>query len=171
MAFAKERERERAKRNAKSAKGLCGLCVRILCDLCVEEEEVGGCLNESRSADGIPSLIDSGEKQTDNSKTKEAMSFRDAPLFDILLLNPTGLSGVVAKMAMSYKKLWKQLIDRDMTRGDLHRVSGVALSTFTKMSNGECVATNVIERICKALNCDVGDIMEVVPGKETGAEK
>ena len=116
-------------------------------------------------------MIDSGEKPTDNSKTKEAMSFRDAPLFDILSFNPTGLSGVVAKMAMSYKKLWKQLIDRDMTRGDLHRVSGVALSTFTKMSNGECVATNVIERICKALNCDVGDIMEVVPGKETGAAK
>ena len=89
-------------------------------------------------------MIDSGEKQTDNSKIKEAMSFRDVPLFDILLLNPTGLSGVVAKMAMSYKKL---------------------------MSNGECVATNVIERICKALNCDVGDIMEVVPGKETGAAK
>ena len=170
MAFVKERERERAKRNAKNAKGLCDLCVKNLCGLCVEEE-LGGCLNESRSADGIPSLIDSGEKQTDNSKIKEAMSFRDAPLFDILLLNPTGLSGVVAKMAMSYKKLWKQLIDRDMTRGDLHRVSGVALSTFTKMSNGECVATNVIERICKALNCDVGDIMEVVPGKETGAEK
>lgn len=101
----------------------------------------------------------------------EAISFLDEPLFDILFLNPTGLSGVVAKMAMSHKKLWKQLIDRDMTRGDLHRVSGVALSSFTKMSNGECVATNVIERICKALNCDVGDIMEVVPGKETGAAK
>ena len=57
-------------------------------------------------------MIDSGEKQTDNSKIKEAMSFRDVPLFDILFLNPTGLSGVVAKMAMSYKKLWKQLIDQ-----------------------------------------------------------
>ncbi len=65
-------------------------------------------------------------------------------------------------MAMSYKKLWKLLIDRDMTRGDLHHVSGVAPSTLTKMSKGECVATNVIERICKALKCDVGDIMEVV---------
>ena len=100
---------EKRRGNAKSAKGLCGLCVRILCDLCVEEEEVVGCLNESRSADGIPRMIDSGEKQTDNSKIKEA--------------------------------------------------------------TGECVATNVIERICKALNCDVGDIMEVAPGKETGAEK
>lgn len=86
----KERERERAKRNAKNAKGLCDLCVKNLCGLCVEEE-LGGCLNESRSADGIPSLIDSDEKQTDNSKIKEAMSFRDTPLFDILLLNPTGL--------------------------------------------------------------------------------
>ncbi len=61
MAFAKERERERAKRNAKRAESLCGLCVRILCDLCFEEE-LGGCLNESRSADGIPRMIDSGEK-------------------------------------------------------------------------------------------------------------
>ena len=69
---------------------------------------------------------------------------RSAPLFDILFSNPTALSGVVAKMAMSYKKL---------------------------MSNGECVATNVIERICKALNCDVGGIVERVPGKETGAAK
>jgi len=74
-------------------------------------------------------------------------------------------------MAMSYKKLWKQLIDRDMTRGDLHQVSGVALSTFTKMSNGECVATTVIERICKALNCDVGDIMEVVPDTKSETAK
>ena len=48
---------------------------------------------------------------------------------------------------------------------------GCNIHTFTKMSNGECVATDMIERICKALNCDVGDIMEVVPGKETGAEK
>ena len=74
-------------------------------------------------------------------------------------------------MAMSYKKLWKQLIDRDMTRGHLHRVPGGAASQLTQMSNGECVATNVTERICTALNCDVGDIMEVVPDKETGAAK
>ena len=46
----------------KETQRLCVLCVRILCDLCVEEEEVGGCLNESRSTDGIPRMIDSGEK-------------------------------------------------------------------------------------------------------------
>lgn len=69
-------------------------------------------------------------------------------------------------MAMSYKKLWKLLIDRDMTRGDLHQISGVAPSTLTKMSKGECVATNVIERICMALKCDVGDIMSYVPDNE-----
>ena len=66
-------------------------------------------------------------------------------------------------MALSYKKLWKILIDRDMTRGDLHLATGVAPSTLTKMSKGEYVATSVIERICRALDCDVGDIMEVVP--------
>lgn len=74
-------------------------------------------------------------------------------------------------MAMSYKKLWKQLIDRDMTRGDLHQITGVAASTLAKMTKGECVATNVIERICMALKCDVGDIMEVVLDEEESAGK
>ena len=69
MAFVKERERERAKGNAKNAKGLFDLCVKNLCGLCVEEE-LGGCLNESRSADGIPSLIDSGEKKNRQLKNK-----------------------------------------------------------------------------------------------------
>ena len=71
------------------------------------------------------------------------------------------------RMALSYKKLWKRLIDCDMTRGDLHHATGVALSTLTKMSKGECVATSVIERICRELQCDVGDIMEVVPEEDT----
>lgn len=74
-------------------------------------------------------------------------------------------------MAMSYKKLWKLLIDRDMTRGDLHHITGVAPSTLTKMSKGECVATNVIERICTTLDCDVGDIMEVVPDEGSGKSR
>ena len=63
---------------------------------------------------------------------------------------------------MSYKKLWKQLIDRDMTRTDLRLATGISSSTFARLSHGDYVATSVIDRICQELKCDVGDMMEVV---------
>ena len=72
-------------------------------------------------------------------------------------------------MALSYKKLWKLLIDRDMTRSDLHGMTGVSAATFAKMTKGECIASSIIDRICTSLKCDVGDIMEVVPDKNTEA--
>lgn len=68
-------------------------------------------------------------------------------------------------MALSYKKLWKLLIDRDMTRSDLHSMTGVSTATFAKMTKGECIASSIIDRICTAVKCDVGDIMEVVLDK------
>ena len=68
-------------------------------------------------------------------------------------------------MALSYKKLWKLLIDRDMTRSDLHGMTGVSVATFAKMTKGECIASSIIDRICTSLKCDVGDMMEVVPDK------
>ena len=66
-------------------------------------------------------------------------------------------------MYISYKKLWKQLIDRDMTRTDLRQATGISSSTFARLSRGDYVASSVIDRICQELKCDVGDIMEVVP--------
>lgn len=66
-------------------------------------------------------------------------------------------------MALSYKNLWKQLIDRDMTRKDLHRVSGVSHATLAKMSKGESVTAAVLERICTTLNCGIADVVQVVP--------
>ena len=66
-------------------------------------------------------------------------------------------------MALSYKNLWKQLIDRDMTRKDLHRISGVSHATLAKMSRGESVTASVLERICTSLNCKIEDVMEIVP--------
>ena len=65
-------------------------------------------------------------------------------------------------MSLSYKKLWKQLIDRDMTKTDLRRATGISPSTFARLSHGEYVASSVIDRICQELKCDVGDMMEVV---------
>ena len=66
-------------------------------------------------------------------------------------------------MALCYKKLWKLLIDRDLKRKDLHRISGVSSSTLAKMSRGESVSVSILERICITLDCRIEDIMEVLP--------
>ncbi len=66
-------------------------------------------------------------------------------------------------MALSYKRLWKLLIDRDMKRKDLHRVSGVSTATLAKMSRGESVAASILDRICLSLKCGISDVVEVVP--------
>ena len=65
-------------------------------------------------------------------------------------------------MAISYKKLWKLLIDRDMKKKDLMAISGVSQSSVTKMGRNENVNTDVLVRICLALRCDIGDIAEIV---------
>lgn len=65
-------------------------------------------------------------------------------------------------MAISYKKLWKLLIDRDMKKKDLVALSGISQSSITKMGKNENVNTDVLVRICRALNCDIGDIAEIV---------
>lgn len=69
-------------------------------------------------------------------------------------------------MAVSYKKLWKLLIDKDMNRTDLRNATGISTSTVAKMSRGEEVAMSVLIRICEALKCDIGDVMEVVSCEE-----
>ena len=71
-------------------------------------------------------------------------------------------------MTISYKKLWKLLIDRDMKKKDLMAISGVSQSSVTKMGKNENVNTEVLVRICKALSCDIGDIAEIVPSEERG---
>ena len=65
-------------------------------------------------------------------------------------------------MAVSYNKLWKLLIDRKMKKKDLIALSGISRSTVAKLTHDENVNTDVLVRICKALECDVGDIMEIV---------
>ena len=65
-------------------------------------------------------------------------------------------------MAISYKKLWKLLIDKDMNKTDLRRVSGISSSTLAKLGKDESVSSSTLERICTALNCSIGDICEFV---------
>ena len=65
-------------------------------------------------------------------------------------------------MAVSYKKLWKLLIDRDMKKKDLVETAGISTYTINKLNRGDNVTTDVLVKICKALNCSFDDIMEVV---------
>ena len=73
-------------------------------------------------------------------------------------------------MAASYKKLWKLLIDRDMKKKDLRELTGLSSSTIAKMSKNETVSTDVLIKICAVLNCDIGDIMEIIPQLDKGEE-
>ena len=66
-------------------------------------------------------------------------------------------------MSVSYKKLWKLLIDHDMKKKDLAAKANISTYTLAKMSKGENVTTDILVKICKTLDCDIGDIMEFVP--------
>ena len=65
-------------------------------------------------------------------------------------------------MAASYKKLWKLLIDRDLKKRDLQKLAGISNYTVSKLNRGDNVTTDVLGKICKALYCNVDDIMEFV---------
>lgn len=66
-----------------------------------------------------------------------------------------------ADMEVSYKKLWKILIDKDMKKKDLQAASGVSWASITKMSKGETVSMDVLMKVCKALQCNIGDVMDL----------
>lgn len=66
------------------------------------------------------------------------------------------------QLSISYKKLWKLLIDRDMKKKDLMAISGISQSSVTKMGKNENVNTEVLVRVCLALNCDIGDVAEII---------
>lgn len=69
-------------------------------------------------------------------------------------------------MAVSYKKLFKLLIDRDMKKKELKELSGIGNSTMTKLANNENVTVEVMEKICNALNCSMDDVIEILPDRE-----
>ena len=66
-------------------------------------------------------------------------------------------------MGVSYKKLFKLLIDRNMKKKDLQQIAGLSPASVTKLAKDEYVSMEVIVKVCSALQVDVGDIMEIVP--------
>ena len=70
------------------------------------------------------------------------------------------------EMKISYKKLWKLLIDREMMKKELAEQAGISTASIAKLGKNENVNTEILLKICTALKCDVSDIMEVVPDKE-----
>lgn len=66
-------------------------------------------------------------------------------------------------MAISYNKLWKLLVDRKMSKADLRKAAGIAPNTMTRMRRDEEVTLAVLQKICKTLEVDIGDIMEFLP--------
>ena len=66
-------------------------------------------------------------------------------------------------MALSYNRMWKLLVDKEMSKGDLHKKSGLSSSTMTKLRKGEDVSMEALRKICIALNCNIEDIVEFVP--------
>ncbi len=65
-------------------------------------------------------------------------------------------------MMMSYKKLWKLLIDRDMKKKELCALAGVSSTSIAKMGRNENVNTEILVKICEALECDISEIAEIV---------
>ena len=70
-----------------------------------------------------------------------------------------------ARMKISYKKLWKLLIDKEMMKKDLAEKAGISNASIAKLGRDENVNTDILLKICVALECDVDDIMEVVPNE------
>lgn len=69
-------------------------------------------------------------------------------------------------MAVSYKKLWKLLIDMDMTKTQMRKESGITTGALAKLGKNENVSTEVLVKICNALHCDISDIMELTEESE-----
>ena len=69
-------------------------------------------------------------------------------------------------MEVSYKKLWKILIDKDMKKKDLQAKAGISWASVTKLSKGETVSMDVLIKVCKALDCNIGDIVELIPKED-----
>ncbi len=66
-------------------------------------------------------------------------------------------------MEISYKKLWKLLIDKDLKKRDLSHIANIGTSTIAKMTRGEHVSMDVLLKICDAFKCDFSDIIEAIP--------
>lgn len=70
-------------------------------------------------------------------------------------------------MKTSYKKLWKLLIDKNLKKTDLKRLAHISSSSLAKLGKDENVSMSILQRICSALHCDIGDIMELNESKDS----
>lgn len=70
-------------------------------------------------------------------------------------------------MRISYNPLWKLLIDKGMNKKELRELSGISTASIAKLGKGENITTDVLLRICTALNCQISDIMETIPDVES----
>lgn len=66
-------------------------------------------------------------------------------------------------MAVSYKKLWKMMIDKNMSKTELTHLAGISTNAMAKLGRNEDVRVNVLERLCTSLDCQLDDIVEFVP--------
>ena len=69
-------------------------------------------------------------------------------------------------MTVDYRKLWILLIERKITKPQLRKMATLSPATLTKLNKNECVSMDILIRICEALKCDIGDIVEVVKKAE-----
>ena len=65
-------------------------------------------------------------------------------------------------MRISYNKLWKMLIDKNMKKSDLKEKAGISSASIAKLGKGENITTDVLIRICESMNCRIEDILETV---------
>ena len=72
-------------------------------------------------------------------------------------------------MAISYNKLWKLLVDKKMSKADLRRAAGIAPNTMTKLRRDEEVSLTVLNKICAALDANIGDVMDFVPDENNSS--
>lgn len=69
-------------------------------------------------------------------------------------------------MGVNYKKLWIKIAEREMSNPQVREIAGVSASTFTKLKKNEYVSLEILVKIAVALNCEVGDIVEIVKDEE-----
>jgi len=72
------------------------------------------------------------------------------------------------ELTISYNKLWKMMIDHNMNKTQLRKEAGLSTNVIAKLSKNESVSMDTLLRICKALHCDVGDIIEVMDESNDG---
>lgn len=73
-------------------------------------------------------------------------------------------------MGVSYKKLWKLIIDQDKTNVEVRKAAGISPATFTKLKKNEIVSLDVLIKLCMILDCEIGDIVEIIKEQPTGKE-